>query len=84
MNKSFMKVQILRWLETFVNTTSVVFAATEIIADKDTSMKAVRTATVKKKPVSLDIHTNAGIFICTVLVSLAMDAPMSMVKVRTK
>ena len=79
-----MKVQILQWLEIFVNTTSMVFAATEIVADTDTSMKAVRAATVKMKPVSLDIRTNAGIFISTVLVSLAMDARMSMVKVRTR
>ena len=79
-----MKVQILQWLEIFVNTTSMVFAATEIVADTDTSMKAVLTATVKMKPVSLDIRTNAGIFISTVLVSLAMDARTFMVKVRTK
>ena len=40
----------------------MVFAATEIVADIDTSMKAVWTATVKMKPVSLDIRTNDGIF----------------------
>ena len=78
-----MKVQILQWLEIFVNTTNMVFAATEIVADTDTSMKTVWTATVKKKRVSLDIRTNAGIFISTVLVSLAIVAPMFTEKVRT-